>query len=82
MLVTYSETVVAEIRAEMARQGLSQTGLAKRLDWKQQYLSRRLTGHQSLTLDELEQIALALQVSLADLGMPVQQRRSLRGARR
>lgn len=71
MLVTYSETVIPEIRAEMGRQGLSQTGLASRLGWKQQYLSRRLSGTVSLTLDELEQISGALNVSLADLGLPM-----------
>jgi transcriptional regulator with XRE-family HTH domain len=55
----------------MARKKLSQTALADRLGWKQQYLSRRLTGHISFTLDELEQISAALNVSLADLGLPM-----------
>lgn len=71
MLVSYSETVIPEIKAEMARQSLSQTALASRLGWKQQYLSRRLTRQTSITLDELELIAAALNVSLADLGLPV-----------
>lgn len=54
------ELVGAEIRAEMARQRITQTALAERLGWVQQRLSRRLTGEVPMRLDELQQIADAL----------------------
>lgn len=37
------EQIAAEVRAEMARQGLSQAKLATKLGWTQPRLSRRVT---------------------------------------
>lgn len=64
MSVTYSETVLGEIRAEMSRKRLSQEGLASRLGWTQQFVSRRLNGRTDLKITELEQIADALGADL------------------
>ena len=65
-----SQTVTQEIRAEMARQRLSQRELAGRLGWKQPYLSKRLTGGVALTFDDAEAIAVALGVSMVQLAWP------------
>jgi len=54
--------VAAEVRAEIARQGLTQQTLARQLDWKQPYLSRRLGGHVPLDVAELVAIAEVLGV--------------------
>lgn len=65
-----SQTVTREIRAEMARQRLTQRELAERLGSQQSWLSRRLTGGVALTLDDAELIAEALGVSLVQLVWP------------
>lgn len=57
----------AEIRAEMARQDLSQEGLAERLGCSQQWVSRRITGAIPVDAAELEKIATALGVPVAQL---------------
>jgi transcriptional regulator with XRE-family HTH domain len=54
--------VAQEIRAEMARQGISQVALAEALGRNQTYVSYRLTCKKSLTLDEIEIIADILRV--------------------
>ena len=54
--------VTQEIRAEMARQRVSQTTLAETLGHNQTYVSYRLTGKKSLTLDEVEEIADVLRI--------------------
>jgi transcriptional regulator with XRE-family HTH domain len=59
--------IAREVRAEMARQGISQEALAERLGegWIQKRVSRRLTGEVAIDLDELELIAAALGVPVA-----------------
>lgn len=51
----------------MARHRLSQERIAKQLNISQQALSRRLTGRVSFTVDELDQLADILSVSISDL---------------
>lgn len=65
MLLSYSETVPREIKAEMVLQNLSQFELATRIGWRQQKLQRRLTGHVELTIADLEKITGALGVALS-----------------
>jgi transcriptional regulator with XRE-family HTH domain len=60
-------SVLANIRAEVARQGARQQDLAGAVGLSQQGLSRRLKGHQPLKIDELVAIAEALQVPLLEL---------------
>lgn len=62
-----SETVAANVKAEMARRSHSQNTLAPLVGMRQQALSRRLSGKTAFTIDELATIATALGVSLADL---------------
>lgn len=61
-----SERVAAEVRAEIARQGLNQASMATRLGWSQPFLSRRLAGVVALSVGELVVIA-------DNLGVPVAQ---------
>ena len=67
MPITYNESVASEVRAEMARQRVSQTALAKRLGWSQPFLSRRLCSTTDWRVDEIEAVAGALGVPLAQL---------------
>lgn len=48
------------IRAEMARSGITQGILASRLDMSQSALSRRLTGDAEWTVDEVLRAAVVL----------------------
>lgn len=69
--------VAAEVRAEMARQGLSQQALADKLGWTQPRLSRRIAAEGSkyplvpFDVVELADVAEALGVAVAKL-MPVE----------
>lgn len=58
-----SEYVTREIRAEMARQDVTQTDLALRLGWTQSAVSRKLDNLRPLRIEELEQIAQTLGIS-------------------
>lgn len=60
--------IAAEVRAEMARQGISQQALADRLGWLQNRLSRRITDGKTsvpFTVAELASVADALGVPLS-----------------
>jgi len=59
--------VAKEIRAEMARQGVTQTALAEVLGRNQAYVSERLTFKTPLTLEVVEEIADVLQVRVERL---------------
>jgi transcriptional regulator with XRE-family HTH domain len=59
--------VAQEIRAEMARQGISQIALAEALGRNQTYVSYRLTCKKSLSLEEVEVIADILRVRIERL---------------
>jgi len=59
--------IAAEVRAEIARQGISQQALAERLGWLQNRLSRRITDGKTsvpFTVVELAAVAAALGVPL------------------
>lgn len=56
--------VAAEVRAEMARQRVSQQPIADALGMSRQALSRRLVGEIPFDVSELEQIANFLGVSV------------------
>jgi transcriptional regulator with XRE-family HTH domain len=74
-----SKRVSKEVRAEMARQGVSQTMLGRLMGRPQSYVSYRLTGKTSLTLDDLESIAHILHTPLEQLlliAMPAPRRRA------
>lgn len=57
-----SQIAATEIRAEMGRQRISQTHLAKKLGRSQTYVWRRLVGEVPFDLHELETVAEVLGV--------------------
>ena len=67
MTQTLSAAVAANIRAELARQRVSQFVVADRLGLSQAAVSRRLSGGTPFELDEVEAIASLLAVPLVDL---------------
>jgi len=62
-----SERVTEEVRAVLARRRVSATELARRMGVTQSYLARRMTGVQPLDLNDLDKIALALEIEAIDL---------------
>lgn len=67
MEITPTHRIVAEIRAEMARQGITPTSVAERADMPRGTLWRKLNGRSEFTIDEAARVAAVLDVSLADL---------------
>ena len=65
-----TERVAAEIRAELGRQGKTGLQLAESLGVSRSWVSYRLTGQQAIDMDDVEAIATALDVPLAQL-LPV-----------
>jgi transcriptional regulator with XRE-family HTH domain len=70
--LSFSEVVRREIRAEMGRQNLNSTQLARRLGWSRARLTARLHGEVPLSLDDVEQIAAGLSISTLQLAWPRQ----------
>lgn len=64
---TPSATAGANVRAEMARKGMTQTTLARHLGFSQVALSARLRGVTPFDLDELVRCAEVLGVALDHL---------------
>lgn len=64
---TPSSEVGANIRAEMARRGISQTELASQMGIGQSALSKRLAGAIPFDVNELVVVARLLRVSTSDL---------------
>lgn len=64
---TLAGRIAQAVRAEMARQGLTQEELAIELGWTQRRVSYRLTADHPIDATELEQIAAALGVPLSAL---------------
>lgn len=62
-----ADATAANVRAEMARRRVTQTQLAEATGISQSALGRRLTGSQPFDVAQLEAIAGALAVPLADL---------------
>lgn len=65
--VTLRESAAEEIRVLLARRKISGSELARKVGVTQPYMSRRLNGEVAFDLDDLEQIALALDVEVTDL---------------
>lgn len=65
MSETITASVAAEVRAELARQRISQQLLAAKLGVSQQWVSRRIAGTVAFDVDELARIARLLGVPMA-----------------
>ena len=63
--IMHGERVPANVRAEVARRGLSQSALAAALNLTQSAVSRRLSGTVEFTASELAALAEHLQVPVS-----------------
>ena len=61
------ERVAANVRAELARKGITQTDLAAKLCKSQPFVSRRLSGRVPFDVADLAAIASVLDIQIADL---------------
>ncbi|WFG47458.1 helix-turn-helix transcriptional regulator [Pseudonocardia alni] len=64
---SFRHLVAAEVRAQMARERISNRKLAAKLGLKPAWVDRRLNGTTPMDTDDLELFAEALHVRLADL---------------
>jgi len=62
-----SEEVAEEIRVALVRRRMSGRQLARRLEVSPNWVSLRLTGVQAIDLNDLQRIAIVLDVDIADL---------------
>lgn len=67
MTTNPSAVIGANVRAEMARRGISQTALAMRLQKSQTAVSKRLRGETPFDVNELATVAAALNVPMGAL---------------
>lgn len=70
---TLADRVAAEVRAHLARRQLTGSALAATIGKSEMYVSRRLRGDVPFDLNDIEQAAQFLGVSVADL-MPASER--------
>ncbi len=61
------ERVAANVRAELARRGISQTALAAKLQKSQPFVARRLSGRVALDVEDLAGIAAVLEIPMTEL---------------
>lgn len=64
---TTIERVAANVRAELARKGITQSDLAAKLNKSQPFISRRLSGRVAFDVADLASIATVLDVSITAL---------------
>lgn len=64
---TLSDQVIEEILGLMGKRRINKAEMARRLRKKQDWVGRRLNGHQRIDVEDLQQIAVVLGVSASDL---------------
>ena len=69
-MMSLTQHVTQEIRAEMARQRLTQQQLAARMRWTPGYLHRRLAASVPWSTDDLDEVASALGLDARQLVTP------------
>lgn len=69
-MATLTEATVANVRAEVARRRIRQREVAAALGVTQATVSLKLSGRRPLTLNDLERLAVLLDVSPRDLLPP------------
>lgn len=67
MASNLSEKISSEVRAELARQRLSQAEVATAMGRSQAYLSRRLSGETPFDVDDLDRLTEILGVPVTAL---------------
>jgi transcriptional regulator with XRE-family HTH domain len=65
MPLTLTETVAAEVRAELGRAKISSSELARRLGRSHSYLYRRIRGEVAFDVEDLSAIATELDVPVS-----------------
>lgn len=63
----FAQAWASAVKSAVASAGVSGSELARRLDRAQSYVSLRLNGRRAWTLDELDQIARVLNMSVDEL---------------
>lgn len=76
--ITTRDVVAANVRAEAARAGFNQVRLGKRLGISQGAITKRWRGERPWQLEELDNLATALGVSVVDLVTPTGRETRLR----
>lgn len=66
-VTTYNDKVAAEVRAEMARQNISQVALGNLIGHNQPWVSLRTNGNVPLTLDAIHAICDGLGITVIEL---------------
>lgn len=66
MITVLNELVISNIKAEMAFQGLTQLDVANRMQRRPEYVQRRLSGQVPLSITDVEQIGIALNVNFVE----------------
>lgn len=66
-MTEFTERLAGEIRAEMARQGISRRDLARLLGWSDTRTARRCSGRTRISAEDLDAIAHALGITTDDL---------------
>jgi DNA-binding Xre family transcriptional regulator len=64
---TLNDRVVAGVRAELARSGMSPATLARRIGISERTMQRRLDGTTSFTVDEVDEICQVFEIQPAEL---------------
>jgi len=67
MTQTLQDRVAGEVRAELARQRMTQAAFAELLGRSDPYVTRRLSGEVAFNLTEVDRIAEVLQVPVQQL---------------
>jgi transcriptional regulator with XRE-family HTH domain len=65
--ITYADLVVGTIRAHLSRRGITQRRLAEMLGRPEDWVSRRLRGSNTLTVNDVATIAAALELDPWDM---------------
>ena len=76
--ITTRDVVAANVRAEAARAGFNQVRLGQRLGISQGAITKRWRGERPWQLEELDNLATALGVSVVDLVTPTGREARLR----
>ena len=76
-MTTANEAVATEIRAQLARQRMSQAGLAERVGKARPWVSRRMNELANFTIGDIAEIAAALDVTTIELVRSVDLARSV-----
>jgi hypothetical protein len=76
MIRALNQQIISAIKAEMAWQGFTQFDLSLRLGKRPEYLQRRLAGTVPLSINDVEDIGVALDTNFVRPILPLARRAS------